>query len=74
MRQHDVRSINDRGVFPVHELGIRLVLRKAGLRLERSGAYYRIFAGAQVLLDPDHRGRLLSFREIEDFATARLVR
>ena len=56
------------------ELGIRLRLRKAGMRLERRGDHYRLMAGAQVLLDKGACGHGLTLSEIARFTRRALVR
>jgi hypothetical protein len=64
----------DRTVFPVCELSIRLLLRQHGLRLERAGFFFKIFAGHQLLLDRDQGGRALNLHDIDAFARKALCR
>jgi hypothetical protein len=46
------------------ELTLRLQLRKAGLRLDRTGYGYRLIFGNQVLLDRRHDGRPLTLDDV----------
>jgi hypothetical protein len=56
------------------ELSLKLRLRKSGMRLERRGRYYRLMAGAQVLLDKGACGHGLTLSEIARFTNRALVR
>jgi hypothetical protein len=58
----------------ISELSLRLRLRKAGMRLERRGRYYRLMAGAQVLLDKGPCGHGLTLKEVARFTHRALLR
>jgi hypothetical protein len=63
-------SISDK----ICELGIRIQLRKAGLRLQRSGFSYTILHGNQVLIAGNGHGEGLALDDVVAFVNRSLVR
>ena len=63
-------SISDK----ICELSIRIQLRKAGLRLQRSGFSYQILSGNQVLIAGNGHGKGLALEEEAAFIDRALVR
>jgi hypothetical protein len=59
---------------PTCELSLQIQLRKAGLRLERSGFQYAIVYKNQVLLSGSGRGEGLALEEIAAFIEWALIR
>ena len=56
------------------ELSIRIQLRRAGLRLTRSGFSYQILHGNQVLIAGNGRGEGLALEEIQQFIQKSFIR
>jgi hypothetical protein len=56
------------------ELSLRLTLRKAGMRLKRSGFRYAIMYGEQTLIAGNGHGEALALDEVVAFVNRSLVR
>jgi len=64
----------DNIIAPLCELSIRIQLRKAGMRLERTGFTYTIVYKNQVLLSGNGQGDALALTEVAAFIERALVR
>jgi hypothetical protein len=72
-RSNQMAKANEQNT-PTCELSLQIQLRKAGLRLERSGFQYAIVYKNQVLLSGSGRGEGLALEEIAAFIEWALIR